>query len=197
MLSPCFTSAPHFLFIAFFQILFKIDFQNTSEFSHFSPPPLPPPHPDHSPPSSGYGSGLLTHLSASLLPPTSHLPPTICSLSSSQSEPLNMDALSYHASAQKPVSQFLISHSESRECHGAQGDPRGPLHQLPSHYTGLTSDHHPHSVYSRHTCPCAVPLTCQGPSSLSRGELFSPWQCTQLTHLPLPCPCSRITFSVR
>lgn len=108
-----------------------------------------------------------------------------------------MDALSYHASAQKPVSRFLVSHSESRECHGAQGDPHGPLRQLPSHYTGLTSDHHPCSVYSRRTCPCAVPLTCQGPSSLSQGELFSPWPCTQLTHLPLPRPCSRITFSVR
>lgn len=104
----CFLLVSHLLptpcLLPSFRLFFKSICKMYQEFSHFSPLPLLPPHPDHSPPSSGEGSGLLTHLSASLLPPTSHLPPTICSLSSSQSEPLNMEAPSYHASARKPVS---------------------------------------------------------------------------------------------
>lgn len=78
------------------------------EFSHFFPPPLLPSWPGRSPASSGYGGGLLTHLPASLLLPTSHPPPTICSLRAAKTSLLAYKL--HHVTQLQSLPGPLISH---------------------------------------------------------------------------------------
>ena len=77
-----------------FGFFFKSIFQNISRIQPLLTTPTAAVPPRPSPPSSGWGSGLLTHLPASVLPPTPRPPPAICSLSSSQVSLLALSASS-------------------------------------------------------------------------------------------------------
>ena len=161
-----------------FGFFFKSICQNISRIQPLLTTPTAAVPPRPSPSSSGWGGGLLTHLPASVLPPTPRPPPAICSLSSSQSEPLSM-------SASFPSLQSLlgacVEWALSMVLRGTSWPCACGPRCCPTALAPCTWD----------MWPPAGPLTVQSPTLLPQGWTFSP---CHAHGIPLPRPCSKRFF---